>query len=233
MRYALYYVPRHGGRFNEAGARWLGRDAYDGQRYQQPSVDGLSGERVAELTTNARRYGFHATLKAPAPLAAECREADYVAAVGAFCKEMAPVTLPKLTLGSIGMSGTLFALVPETPHAPMNTLERSIVTHFEPWRGASRVVAHEKKRHFKLTERQIEMQQRWGYAFAVDEFRFHITLTDRIPAENVEAVRAAITEHFAEFLAAPLAVDRLGILVEDSPGAPFRVLESFALEGTP
>ena len=56
-RYALYYTPAEKHPLTQAAARWLGRDAFDGAISSVDDHDTL----VAE----PRRYGFHATLKAP------------------------------------------------------------------------------------------------------------------------------------------------------------------------
>ena len=52
--------PDPGTQLHRQGSAWLGRDAYSGEMLAQPDVDGLS-----QLTADPRRYGFHATLKAP------------------------------------------------------------------------------------------------------------------------------------------------------------------------
>lgn len=228
MRYALYYVPEQTDPFNLAGSEWLGRDAYNSTTFSQPAIEGMQPWQVAERTLNARRYGFHATLKAPAPLAGHVSESDYVQAVAEFCKVTPPVLLPKVVIQSFS---TIYAIVPEQPHAPLNVLEKKIVMHFEPWRGGLNDEAVEKRRRGNLTDRQIENLEKWGYAHAMEEFRFHITLTDRIPDSESDVFVAAMKSHFDGFEGAPLSIDRLGIFVEDRPGAPFRILDSFALEG--
>ena len=64
-RYAVYYTPPPG-EFADFGASWLGWDAATGREVAQPDLDGLD---LAAMTARARRYGFHATLKAPFRLA--------------------------------------------------------------------------------------------------------------------------------------------------------------------
>lgn len=228
MRYAIFYVPEQGSLFNLAGSSWLGRDAYDGGTFAQPNVGELKPWQVAERTLNARRYGFHATLKAPAPLADHVTETDYVSAVAEFCKITPAVVLPNVEVRAFS---SIFAIVPEARFAPLNELEKNIVMHFEPWRGGLNSEAMENRRLGKLTERQITNLERWGYAHCLDEFKFHMTLSDRIPEAEQPAFVAAMIKHFAEFDNATLSIDRLGIFVEVEPGAPFRILDSFALEG--
>ena len=59
-RVAVYYAPEADDPLWRAGCEWLGRDPERGTALAQPVVAGLH-----ENTEDPRRYGFHATLKAP------------------------------------------------------------------------------------------------------------------------------------------------------------------------
>ena len=72
MRYALYFTPAQDDPLTVAAARWLGRDAFSGGRVAQGEEAPLSDETLREATADPRRYGFHATLKAPFELKAGC-----------------------------------------------------------------------------------------------------------------------------------------------------------------
>ena len=75
-RFAIYYrpAPRRLGRCWRARAEaWLGR----------------SPESRTALTVSARRYGFHATIKAPMALAAGRTRAELEAALAAFARDAA------------------------------------------------------------------------------------------------------------------------------------------------
>jgi hypothetical protein len=65
MRYGLYFAPGTNEAFHDLGASWLGRDAASGQAVEHPDLEGLGATELSEITGPARRYGFHATLKAP------------------------------------------------------------------------------------------------------------------------------------------------------------------------
>src|SRR5229473_956510 len=63
-RYAIYFSPEDATALGRFGRQWLGgADA-------RAAVPGFSLDRLAEITAEPRRYGFHATLKPPFALAA-------------------------------------------------------------------------------------------------------------------------------------------------------------------
>ena len=73
-RYALSFAPPGG--LWRLGSEWLGRCAVTGQPAQPPRIDALTAEELRTLTAAPRRYGFHATLKAPFRLADGAAVAD-------------------------------------------------------------------------------------------------------------------------------------------------------------
>ena len=62
----------------------------------------------------------------------------------------------------------------------------------------------------------------------MEDFRFHITLTDRLEEPRI-ATRAA-ESWFGEVLATPLQLSHLSLVGEDSEGL-FRVLQQVPLRG--
>src|SRR3989344_5871065 len=68
-RYAVYFAPTPGSLGWLAGSHWLGRCATLLQPLQQLAIDGVSADDLHRLTAAPRRYGWHATLKAPFALA--------------------------------------------------------------------------------------------------------------------------------------------------------------------
>ena len=80
LRYAIYYAAAPGSELDRFGANLLGYDAWSGE--DLPFPDGVA-ERMPDwrdLTQDPRKYGFHATLKAPLMLAENKTEAELVAA---------------------------------------------------------------------------------------------------------------------------------------------------------
>jgi hypothetical protein len=67
-RYAIYYAPAPGGVLDRFGADLLGYDAYRGDDLPFPAGVTLARPDWRDLTQDPRKYGFHATLKAPMAL---------------------------------------------------------------------------------------------------------------------------------------------------------------------
>jgi hypothetical protein len=66
----------------------------------------------------------------------------------------------------------------------------------------------------------------------LEQFLFHMTLTDRLPAERRDDILAAAGEWFAPALSEPVLLDRLVVFDEPEPGAAFRRLDpDFMLMG--
>src|ERR1700712_1750479 len=102
LRYALYFTPPKDDPLNGLASRWLGRDAFTGELYRAFPHDGISAEEQDALTAEPRRYGFHATLKAPFELAASVTESDLLGVAREFASRTAPFDIPKLVLGQLG-----------------------------------------------------------------------------------------------------------------------------------
>ena len=82
-----------------------------------------------------------------------------------------------------------------------------------------------------LTPRQVDLLDRYGYPYVLEEFRFHMTLTDRLAVDQRDARRQDAERWFHDCLAAPLLLDRLVLFREPEPGAPFARLADYLLRG--
>lgn len=225
-RFAVYYAPAIESALWARAAAWLGRDAATGA--EQPAGGGQDAERIFAVTQSARRYGFHATLKAPMALAEGFSRAALEAAVAAFAERTAAVRIEKLVLRSLG---GFLALVPGVQDDALTGFAQAVVEAFEPFRAPMSEKDRAKRTASGLTARQADYLDRFGYPYVGEEFRFHMTLTDRLKAEDAAVVTDAAEKFFADFTGRPLAVDRLVLFHEAAPGAPFTRLASFALKG--
>src|SRR5258706_13027628 len=68
-RYAIYHAPAAGSDLDRFGAQLLGYDAYTGEEMLFPNDIIRMAPDWRDLTKDPRKYGFHATLKAPMSLA--------------------------------------------------------------------------------------------------------------------------------------------------------------------
>src|SRR5208283_4332177 len=92
-RVAVYYAPRPTDPLFTAGAAWLGRDPESDAPAPQPDI-----ADIAEVTTEPRLYGFHATLKPPMRLAEGRQWVDVLALTREMAGNIAPFDLPPLAV---------------------------------------------------------------------------------------------------------------------------------------
>lgn len=227
MRYALYFTPPKDDPLTLLAARWLGRDAFSNEIFSDKAMAPLP-EGHAELTADPRRYGFHATLKAPFELAASVTERDLLEVAAEFAAQAKAFTIPELVLGQLGH---FFALVPGTVYQPLQDFASRVVKTFEPFRAPLSDHDIVRRKPEGLTEPQRANLLRWGYPYVNDEFRFHMTLTGRVSAERQPEMHDILRERFAEHTGKPLDISGLAIFVEDERGTPFTVRSWLPLAG--
>lgn len=227
QRYAIYYAPATDAPLWRAATQWLGRDSAD------PTAGGaeISGIDRAVLDANsvsARRYGFHATIKAPMALAEGVSLGELEAALDAFGEVTAPVAIGRLRPALI--EGFL-ALIPEVQSPELTAFAGEVVEAFDRFRAP--MSDAERERRMKgggLSARQAELLERFGYPYVFEEFRFHMTLTDRLSEALRAPMQAAAERHFGPMLADEVMLDRLVVFGEPEAGAPFVRLGEFQLK---
>jgi len=183
-RYAIYYIPEPETALARLGSALLGRDSETGHAVPQPAFSGFAQERLHTLTVDARRYGLHATLKAPFFLKPGMTERELLRAAVHFTEGRQAIILPRLKLMHLD---SFFALVPfdESPEGrqavqDINTLSADAVSFFDPFRAVPSEQEIARRHQHNLSARQRALLDEWGYPYVFDEYRFHITLTDRL-----------------------------------------------------
>lgn len=228
-RYALYYAPRPGEGLAVAAGQWLGRDPETGQARALRPAPGIAMERLTRITGEPRLYGFHGTLKAPIVLADGASEGDFLDAVGKFAAGGRAFVVPALELAEL--SGFL-ALVPAARCEALHDLADRCVVEFDEFRRPAGAAELARRRTAGLTPRQDELLVRWGYPYVLEQWRFHLTLTARLPdAAEREQVAALLRQRFAGFIERSLPVSDLCIFRQSRRGQPFVVLARFRLGG--
>jgi putative phosphonate metabolism protein len=221
-RYAVYFVPAPDSDLYGFGSAMLGYDAYSGDDLPRPADLDIDDPDWRALTEEPRRYGFHATLKAPFRLAPSRREEELIAAVRAFAcrpREIAQIA-PQVRL-----LGAFTAIVPRAPAAALAALAAACTTEFDQFRAPLSEQERARRNPSRLSERQVSQLDRWGYPYVFDDFRFHMTLTGPLPVERRDDVPARLRESFARAWGdRPIAVDRIGLFKQAHAGARFRVL---------
>jgi putative phosphonate metabolism protein len=225
-RYAIYHVPPPDVPLYRFGAALLGYDAFEPEDLTHPPRTAGAFADWHELTADPRRYGFHATLKAPFVLKDGTSEADLVAAFDRFVAT--PRQIPVIT-PIVRAIGSFIAVVPETPTPALSQLADDCVKDFDSLRAP--LSDQDRRRRLKspLTQRQIEHLDRWGYPYVFEDFRFHMTLTGSLPAEKREAVLPFLQGEFAGLGLTSHSIGDIAIFRQTSSCARFTVLRHGAL----
>jgi putative phosphonate metabolism protein len=225
-RFAIYFTPPPGSTLATFGTAVLGYDCDTGADVRQPALPGITAVDIAAATAEPRRYGFHATLTAPFHLAAGCSEADLAAALATFAHTRAPVRLGELSMGLI--SGFI-VLKPSLPDCI--DFAADCVRAFHAFRTPLTAADRMRRNPARLTPRQVEYLDRWGYPYVLDEFRFHMTLAGPLPVAQREPWRAALAELFARQADMPARIDAVSLVRQDDRNARFRVVRREPLRG--
>jgi putative phosphonate metabolism protein len=221
MRHAIYYAPPPGSTLHRLGSAWLGRDAVSDEPVRQPVIEGLH-----EVTAEPARYGFHATLKAPFALNAGMKRVELGDAVALIAAQMETVTIHSLELREI--DGFL-ALVPDWQDRVLSFLGEMCVCGLDSFRAKPSDEELARRRATNLTTRQEQHLMKWGYPYVLDEFRFHMSLTQRLPDRDRKTFMKAAQVHFAPVLGQPIEVDALTVFAETRPERNFVIEERFPL----
>lgn len=220
QRYGVYVVPE--GEVYERASAWLGWDAVAAAEVGQPEADlPLS---LAEITETPRKYGFHGTMKPPFPLAPGTDLESLKSAIAHLAARCTPVELPGLTLARLGH---FLALVPNAPSPALARLAASCVTEIDPFRAAPSAEELARRRRAGLSAAQEALLTRWGYPYVLEEFRYHMTLTGKLPTEHMDPVYAALSGYLGD-LPEPFIIDSLALMGE-RPDGHFELLDRFAL----
>ncbi len=225
-RYAIYYTAPAGSDLDRFGAELLGYDAKGGADLPFPDDVTKAVPDWRELTRDPRKYGFHATLKAPLPLAEIKTEAGLLAACENFVRTPRPIPLIRPVVDAV--SGFI-AVVPAEPSTELGRLAADCVCEFDGFRAPLSPEDRARRNPAALTPRQSDYLDRWGYPYVLEEFRFHMTLTGRLDAARRQPVLAMLRARFAGLGLGTLAIDRITVCRQDAADSRFRILEQFAL----
>jgi putative phosphonate metabolism protein len=223
MRVAIYYAPGLDDPLWELGTRWLGRDPETNAPVQQPSIDG-----IAELTADARMYGFHATLKPPMALRPGQSWDALVTEADDLARQMAPFDLPRLEVSDL--HGFL-ALTDAEPSSMLQALADACVVKLDHFRAPPTEAELARRRRSRLSDSQEENLVRFGYPYVLDTWFFHMTLTRRMSADEHAVIRPHAEAMFADALQVPRRVEDVCLFVQAAPGAPFSLAERLPLRG--
>ncbi|MDZ4095833.1 MAG: DUF1045 domain-containing protein [Paracoccaceae bacterium] len=224
-RFAVYYAPPPGP-LADLGAHWLGRDPATGATLPHPTLPGLP-RPVADLTRTPRKYGLHGTFKPPFRLADGQTPQTLHVACADLASRLAPVEMAGLALTRLG---GFLALTPLGDVAALAALSAAVVQGLEAWRAPLTPAEIARRRPERLTPRQRALLDLWGYPYVMEEFRFHLTLTDDLPEAEAAVTARILAAHLTPALPAPFAVRSICLFGETAEGL-FHLLHRYPLSG--
>ena len=216
-RYAIYYIPDLP--LFQIGSDWLGWNSQSGQETLLSADD-------RRITDRPRKYGFHATVKPPFLLASHSTQGELQDAFHAFCATSSPATGGTLKIARIGR---FLAMTQDVQSNEVTELAASTVSHFDKFRAPLSDKDIEKRRQRRLTPQQDELLLRWGYPYVMQEFKFHMTLTGWLAANEIDAIEQRANTRFQEFIGQPLSIASLALLGEDRDSGHFHVVDKLSL----
>ncbi|WP_298885964.1 DUF1045 domain-containing protein [uncultured Bradyrhizobium sp.] len=227
-RYAIYFAAGADHALSRFGAELLGYDAYTGDELPFPNDALRAAPDWRDITADPRKYGFHGTLKAPMALVSGKTEAELVAACATFAGKARPIPVIRPIVDSI--SGFI-AVIPAEPVDALQELAADCVRDFDSFRPPLTAQDRARRRPEKLSERQREYLDRWGYPYVMEEFRFHMTLTGRLDSERRGPILEMLRARFAGLGLETLDIDRLTLFKQDDAKARFRIIGEWMLIG--
>lgn len=219
-RVALYWAPAAEDPLHRLGSAWLGRDAARGVVLVQPLP------LLAEVTADPRGYGLHATLKPPFRPARGYRAVRDAAAE--LARDIAAFDLPPLAVHDL--DGFL-ALRETGPCPALQACADACVEGLDAHRAPTTEAEYARRRPERLTPRQRTHLDRWGYPYVFEEWRFHVTLTRRLSAEEKAVLMPAVTSFLGDAPGQRRRVAALSLFVQPEPDAPFTIAERLPLRG--
>lgn len=223
MRVAFYYAPAADDPLWRDAARWLGRDPATGADLSQPGLPD-----IAAITSDARMYAFHATLKPPMRLLPGTGWDDVLATGHAIAATVPAFDLPRLAVADL--HGFL-ALRETTPSPELQALADACVAMADHLRAPPPAAELARRRRNGLPPAQEANLVRWGYPYVFATWFFHMTLTRRLNAAERAIYLPAAEAHFAAALAVPRRVADLCLFTQAAEGGPFSLAARIPLRG--
>ena len=217
-RYAIYYIPDLP--LFQIGSDWLGWNSLTGQ-------ESLLSADHHRITDRPRKYGFHATVKPPFSLVSHSSQGELQDAFHAFCEHVSPATGGTLKISRLGR---FLAMIQDVQTNEVTELAASTVSYFDKFRAPLTDKDIEKRRRRRLTPQQDALMLRWGYPYVMQEFKFHMTLTDPLAHDTIDDIERRANSMFHDFLDQSLNISSLALLGEQEGSGRFHVIERLSLE---
>ncbi len=226
QRYALFFTLPSGA-LADFGAAWLGWDSAAGCDTPHPNMPGLGVRDISQITERPRKYGFHATIKAPFRLADGTHANVLVSQLDAFCRAHSTVTLPMLQVSQLGR---FLALTLSAPCPELTELAANVVRDFDPFRAPLTEADWARRTQHPLSPEKMENLRNWGYPHVMGAYNFHMTLTGPLSGDMAAKAKTALTKTLSPMLNQPFPLDAISLLGE-APSGRFHLLKRVPLSG--
>ena len=250
-RYAVYFTPADGTALARFGAIVLGREVTTHKERRNPDAaiaahsDTGSGVKTTtgrnedivpfadaslwrRYTEKPAHYGFHATIKAPFELAADCTAAELLSELSSFCANQPAIALTDLAPTSLQ---AFTALTLPTQPNELIELAADVVKHFEPYRQELTSADRQRRQIATLSPSQLDNLEHYGYPYIFDDFQFHMTLSDALPPDEDRFLPWVRSIYQQMVLQTPL-LDRLCVFRQVDRTTPFVRIAEFRLSDT-
>jgi hypothetical protein len=224
-RLAVYFAPPPDSPWWQAGSQWLGRCAAGSAVKPMPAVNGISDEAFRQVTAAPRRYGWHATLKAPFTLAPGTDLGQLRAALKTIAASSSAFEMPPL---KVALLDDFLAIVPQSRSAEADAVAARCVMELHTLAAPLSATELQRRRQAPLLPAQDAHLERWGYPFVLDEFQLHCSLTGslkKFSPEQVERLQQGAQDWFANL--PPCRFESLALFAEPTQGADFVLQEHF------
>jgi hypothetical protein len=216
MRYAIYFCPSSDSALGRLGRDWLATST------DAPELPGISTERRIALLVKVRRYGWHATIRAPFMPMDHVTYADVRRAVTSVAHARASFELPlhiHRLAGFLALRPCIDGIAPRQLAA---TCLKSLLPLCAPL--SNEVL---DRRSVGLDADEVTLLQDYGYPYVLDRYRFHLTLSAPATESEEHAMRQWLAPRVAELPS--MQVDALSICREVTPDGVFELVERIPL----
>ena len=223
-RFAVYYVPEAISQLGTLGNHWLGWSISDGE-FVDRLTDPLVPKDIANITKRAQKYGFHGTLKPPMRLKAEFGQTEFLSALRQLAADQRPFTISEMRVKLIG---NFLAITPSAPCPLLDQLATNLVIGLDGLRQPPDELEIAKRSSVGLTKQQHLLLKKWGYPYVLEEFRFHLTLSDALDQNRSTAILNAARTIFSAATQSPVRVSDVAAVGESETGM-FHLIERVPL----
>lgn len=223
-RYAVFFCPADNSELGLYGLQVLGRKA-DGHVPDRAFANCPDRQLALALTKTPAHYGFHATLKAPFHLAEQATEQQLLESVKMLASRQSAIALH--TLEPRLLSGFMALTLSPQPQA-ISSLAEQCVKQFEPFRAPLSAEDICKRNPAQLSEQQREYLYQYGYPYVMNEFRFHMTLTGKVSADQHAVHINWLSKLYDAQLTKTPVLDRLAVFRQPDRETAFSRLVEFA-----